>query len=84
MNNRNRHTGQLGPESAGQSGDTQGLNPDEDVNDESVTELAEEGQALEAGVISGVEDADRNATREVTTHEMPEDDIPLEYRDRDN
>lgn len=52
---------------------------------ESVNELAEEGQAMEAELLSGVEAADAaNADEsEVTTREVPEDDVPPEYRDTD-
>src|SRR5262252_4508431 len=50
----------LGPESAGQSGDTEGLSRAEIADSESVEELVEEGQAFEAGIVSGVENA-RNA-----------------------
>jgi hypothetical protein len=73
----------LGPESGGQSGDTLGLSRDELADSESVEELLEEGQAFEAGVISGVEnapDADRGPVR---TRQVPEDDVPEEYLDRD-
>lgn len=73
----------LGPESAGQSGDTEGLSRAEEADSESVEELVEEGQAFEAGVISGVEnapDADKGGVR---TRQVPEDDVPQEYLDRD-
>jgi hypothetical protein len=61
--------GQVGPESAGQSGDPQGLSSVEDVNNESVEELAEEDQPFEAAVIDGVEDAEDHPERPVHTHE---------------
>jgi hypothetical protein len=73
----------LGPESGGQSGDTEGLSRGELADSESVEELLEEGQAFEAGVISGVEnapDADRGPVR---TRQVPEGDVPEEYLDRD-
>lgn len=73
----------LGPDSAGQSGDQQGLSQIADADSESVEELVEEGQALEADAIAGVEDAPDADTREVHVHERPEDDVPEEYRDRD-
>jgi hypothetical protein len=72
----------LGGASGGQSGDTQGLSRKEDVDSESVTELAEEGQDYEAGVVSGVENARDPDEGEVTTTEVPEDDVPPEYTDR--
>jgi hypothetical protein len=72
----------LGSASGGQSGDTQGLSQRESVDSESVTELAEEGQDFEAEVVSGVENAKDPDEGEVTTTEVPEDDVPPEYTDR--
>ena len=69
--------------SAGQSGDLQGLSRLEDVDSESVDELLEEGNAFEADVVSGVEEADDAEEKEVHTHEVPEDDVPGEYLDKD-
>lgn len=65
--------------SAGQSGSLQGLSNRERADSESVDELLEEGNSYEAGIISGVERADDSDEREVTTHEVPEDDVPEEY-----
>lgn len=48
----------MGPDSAGQSGSTQGLSEIADDDSESVEELEEEGQSYEAEVIAGVEHAD--------------------------
>jgi hypothetical protein len=70
--------------SAGQSGDTQRISNLADADSESVEELVEEGNAFEAGVVQGVEDASSNTESEVTTREVPEDDVPEEYRDDDN
>ena len=67
-----------------QSGDLQGLSGIAGADSESVDELLEEGNAFEADAVKGVEDAGRNATREVRTHEVPEDDVPEEYLDRDS
>jgi hypothetical protein len=72
-----------GPDTAGQSGDIQGLSGVASVDSESVAELAEEGQAFEAEVVSGVENAPDADVREVTTKEVPEDDVPPEYRERE-
>jgi hypothetical protein len=72
-----------GSESGGQSGDTEGLSRSEDVDSESVEELVEEGQDFEAEVVSGVENAKDPDQGEVTTHEVPEDDVPREYDDQD-
>lgn len=65
------------------SGDLQGLSNVEDADSESVDELLEEGNAFEAGVVSGVEDAGDRGDREVRTREVPEDDVPGEYLDED-
>lgn len=46
---------------------------------ESVEELAEEGNAFEAGIVSGVEDAPDADAGEVHTREVIEDDVPEEY-----
>jgi len=73
----------LGGESAGQSGDTEGLSRAEETDSESVEELVEEGQAFEAGVISGVEEGRNRGPRGVRTREVPEDDVPQEYLDED-
>jgi hypothetical protein len=72
-----------GPGSAGQSGDLQGLSNMEGADSESVDELIEEGNAFEAGVVTGVEEADDSGVREVHTHEVPEDDVPGEYLDEE-
>lgn len=60
--------GQVGPDSAGQSGDPQDLSGIADVNDESVEELAETDQAYEAGIVEGVEDAADHPERPAHTH----------------
>ena len=72
-----------GPESGGQSGDIQGLSRAELADSESVEELVEEGQAFEAGVVSGVENAPDADESEVKTRQVPEDDVPQEYLDED-
>ena len=66
-----------------QSGDLQGLSNAETVDSESVGELVEEGNAFEADIVAGVEDAGRHDESEVRTHEVPEDDVPGEYLDED-
>ncbi len=58
-----------GPDSGGQSGDTQGLSNIEDAADESVEELADTGQGYEADVIEGVEDAADHPEQPVRSHE---------------
>jgi hypothetical protein len=69
----------LGARSAGQSGDLQGLSGIAGAASESVEELLEEGNAFEAEVVKGVEDAGNPDEGELTTREVPEDDIPEEY-----
>jgi hypothetical protein len=90
---RGRQSGGLGSEpfelqerrsrSAGQSGDLQGLSDVEGADSESVDELIEEGNAFEADAVSGVERAGDDDEQEVRTHEVPEDDVPEEYLDKD-
>jgi len=70
-------------DSAGQSGDTQGLSDVAEAGSESVLELVEEGQSFEAEAISGVEDAPDPDVAEVHTKQFPEDDVPAEYLQRD-
>ena len=65
------------------AGDDQGLSRSASADSESVDELLEEGNAFEAGIVSGVERAD-NSDREVRTQEVPEDDVPGEYLDKDS
>jgi hypothetical protein len=73
----------LGPGAGGQSGDNQGLSRRESADSESVEELSEEGQEYEAEVVSGVENARDPDQSEVTTKEVPEDDVPSEYDEQD-
>jgi hypothetical protein len=73
----------LGAEAAGQSGDTEGLSRGAVADSESVEELVEEGQAFEAGIVDAVENAPDADEGEIRTREVPEDDVPEEYRDRD-
>ncbi|HTT65223.1 MAG TPA: hypothetical protein VMG35_25415 [Bryobacteraceae bacterium] len=73
----------MGAAAGGQSGDVQGLSRAEVADSESVEELLEEGQSFEAEAVSGVENAKDPDQGEVTTSEIPEDDVPPEYSDRD-
>jgi hypothetical protein len=75
--------GQVGVDSAGQSGDPQRLSDVEEANDESVEELADTDQALEAAAIEGAEDAGDHPERPVHTHEEygRPDDVPPRRRD---
>ena len=45
--------------------------------------MIEEGNAFEANVLTGVEDAEGNEGKDVHIHEVPEDDVPGEYLDQD-
>jgi hypothetical protein len=62
-----------------QSGDLQGLSNVAGADSESVDELLEEGNAFEAEVVKGVEDAGDAGEGEVRTHEVPVNDVPGEY-----
>lgn len=70
--------GQVGPDSAGQSGDPQRLSEIAEANVESVEELADTDQAIEAAAVEGVEDAADHPERPVHTHEEygRPDDVP--------
>jgi len=43
----------------------------------------EEGNAFEAEAVQGVEDAEPPNVFEVTTRDVPEDDVPAEYLNND-
>lgn len=76
---------EVGPDSAGQSGDAQRLSTIEDADSESVEELAESDQAFEAEAIEGIEDAADHPERPVHTHEeygRPDDLPPARSGDR--
>jgi len=64
-------------------GDFGGASVVEGANSESADELLEEGQSFEAGIVRGVEEADDNIEQEVRSHEVPQDDVPGEYDDKD-
>jgi hypothetical protein len=64
-------------------GDLQGISMRDRADAESVGELLEEGQTLEAEAVQGVEDALDADQGEIRTHEVPEDDVPEEYLDKD-
>jgi hypothetical protein len=48
-----------------------------------VDELLEEGNAFEAEVVKGVEDAEGADEGEVRTHEVPRDHFPGEHLDKE-
>jgi hypothetical protein len=64
---------------AGQSSDVEGLSDVEDVDSESVEELAEEGQDYEAEIVEGVERAASRPGEEVRT-DVPEEERPRPAR----
>jgi hypothetical protein len=73
----------LGAQSGEQSGDLQGLSNIPGSDSESVDELLEEGNAFEAEVVKGVEDAEGADEGEVRTHEVPRDHVPGEHLDKE-
>jgi len=78
-----RDPGEVGSDSAGQSGDSQRLSDIAEANEESVEELADTDQAIEAASVEGVEDAAAHPERPVHTHEEygRPDDVPPRRRD---
>jgi hypothetical protein len=73
----------LGARSGGQSGDLQGLSNVQSADSESVDELLEEGNAFEAEVVKGIQEVPDADEGEIRTHEVPEDDVPAEYLEKD-
>jgi hypothetical protein len=76
---------QVGPDSAGQSGDPQRLSTVEDMDNESVEELADTDQGLEASRVDGLEDAadhPREATHTHNEYGRPDDLPPARVQDR--
>lgn len=77
------HEDEVRSDSAGQSGDLQQIPDVADADSESVEELLEEGNSFEAAAVYGVENAKDPDVSEVTTHEVPADDVPKEYLNED-
>ncbi|HZP18182.1 MAG TPA: hypothetical protein VFB00_09465 [Terriglobales bacterium] len=76
---------ETGAESAGQSGDPQRLSILEDAGNESVAELADSDQAIEAARVEGLEDAADHPERPAHTHNeygRPDDIPPAGSRER--
>jgi len=73
---------ETGPESTGQSGDLQGLPGTEDVENESVAELIEEGQFSAPSVADAVANAPSAEEGPLRVRRRPEDDLPPEYAGR--
>jgi hypothetical protein len=80
---RSDYPGSLKVNTSSADADSQGLSDVERADSESVSELLEEGNTFEAGVVKGVEEADDSDGKEVRTREFPEDDVPEEYLDKD-
>jgi hypothetical protein len=75
---------QVGVDSAGQTVSSQGLSEVRDADEESVEELSDADQALEAAAVEGVEDAADHPERPTHTHEEygnPEDVPPRKRED---
>jgi hypothetical protein len=70
------------PHLGGQAADLQRLSNRPTANSQSAEELLDEGNALEAEAVQGVENALDVDQGEVETHEVTEDDPP-EYLDKD-
>ncbi len=70
------------PETAGQSGDDQGLSDEAEMSADSVQDLEQTGQDLEAEALMGAENAPPADVAEVTTHgeQAGEDDIDPEKK----
>ncbi|MGO8796436.1 MAG: hypothetical protein ACLQLC_16565 [Candidatus Sulfotelmatobacter sp.] len=69
LDEHGKDPGQVGPDSAGQSGNPQGLSHIAEANEESVEGLADTDQAIEAAAVEGVEDAANHPERPTHTHE---------------
>ena len=54
-----------------------------EADSESVTELLNEGQSFEAGIVDGIENPLDPDVVEVATREFPEDDVPPDYLGRE-
>jgi len=62
-------TPEIGPDSAGQSGGSEGLSDIQEASGESVEELAGSGQVLESDALAGVEYAGDHPEKPLPTHE---------------
>lgn len=73
---------EVGPKSAGQTASSLGLSPEPEVAEDSVEDLADTDQALEAAAVEGIEDAADHPERPTHTHEEygHPDDVPPRKR----
>ena len=74
---------QIKQRSAGHGAESQRLSSIEEASNESVEELADTDQGLEAAIVEGLEDAADHPERPVHTHLEygPTDDVPPRKRD---
>ena len=74
---------EVGPRSAGQTASSLGLSPTAEASEDSVEELSDTDQALEAAAVEGLEDAADHPERPTHTHEEygRPDDVPPRRRD---
>jgi hypothetical protein len=75
---------QVGAKSAGQSASSLGLSEQADATEDSVEDLADTNQAIEAAATEGVEDAADHPERPTHTHEeygRPDDAPPRRRKD---
>ena len=74
---------QVGPQSAGQTASSLGLSSESEVTEDSVENLSDTDQALEAASVEGLEDAADHPERPTHTHEEygRPDDVPARRRD---
>lgn len=74
---------EVGINSAGQSGSSLGLSAEADATEDSVEDLADTNQDVEAAAVEGVEDAADHPERPTHTHEEygRPDDVPPKGRD---
>lgn len=75
--------GEVGPQSAGQTGSSLGLSPEPEATEDSVKDLSDTNQALEAARVEGIEDAANHPERPTHTHKEygRPDDVPPQRRD---
>jgi hypothetical protein len=60
---------EVGPDSAGQSGGSEGLSDIQQASDESIEELAGSGQGIESDFLAGVEAAADHPEKPLPTHQ---------------
>jgi hypothetical protein len=75
---------QVGVNSAGQTASAQGLSAEAEVTEDSIEDLSDTDQALEAAAVEGLEDAADHPERPTHTHEeygRPDDVPPRNRRD---